>query len=412
MVEEGDGPRVNRWRLRAPRDLGLAALVLAGGLLHAVWAEAMPWTGMLWLVVGALSGAFLASRYGHAVSRHTATGRRVAHDIGTLHQAFEVLKAQVSATIQTSESAVMSMMERMNRVHRNTIELRERVLEAVHRSQALSTDSLDRAGEHGRAVSALAEHQHAFQAQHSRNLGRVRAVAEQVRQLTPLAVLIGDISRQTNLLAINASIEAARAGPEGAGFKVVAAEVRRLSAQTTEAAQKISEGIGAAAAGIEAELSRADAAQDDGSAAQLGEIARHIDDMGRTLADVVPYLGQLSGRMDDGIAVVTGDILDTLGDMQFQDINRQLLEQINAALGSLSDHFAQVYQLIDGNAPPPPVLLEELLARWTDHYVMHSQRVAHVLGTARDNTPAAEASPAAPPPLTLAPTHGPRIELF
>ena len=37
------------------------------------------------------------------------------------------------------------------------------------------------------------------------------------------------------------------------------------------------------------------------------------------------------------------------------------------------------YELIDGDAPPPPMLLEELLARWTENYVMHSQRVAHAL---------------------------------
>jgi hypothetical protein len=54
-----------------------------------------------------------------------------------------------------------------------------------------------------------------------------------------------------------------------------------------------------------------------------------------------------------------------------------MLEQVNSALGSLSGHFAQLYQLIDGQAPPPPVQLEELVTRWTDSYVMQSQWTAH-----------------------------------
>ena len=55
--------------------------------------------------------------------------------------------------------------------------------------------------------------------------------------------------------------------------------------------------------------------------------------------------------------------------------------------------------------------LEELLARWTENYVMHSQRVAHALGTGA-SVPAE--SPAGTPQdkLTLATAHGPRIELF
>lgn len=364
----------------------------------------------------------------------------VAQDIQTLRQAFDVLSRQVQTTIDTSESAVMSMMERMNRVHRNAAGLRERIMVAVERSQQLSADSLSTADSHSSTITELAQHQEAFEKAQAANLDRIRLVATQVRQLTPLAALIADISRQTNLLAINASIEAARAGREGAGFKVVATEVRRLSTQTAEAARQITEGIQLAASAIDGEFQRSDSGSHQTASGQLENVAEHVKAMASTLADVVPYLGELSATMDAGMAEVNGDIIETLGEMQFQDINRQLLEHIKDAMNSLSDHFAQIYQLIDGEAPPPPVLLEELLATWTSNYVMHSQRVAHAHATgtpldARHSTldrSGADSVLFATPPeiaealtstkepsgpesaqgLQLATAHGPRIELF
>jgi len=399
------------WQRVTHRDLGLLAVLIAGIALHLLSPDLMSRASLIWLLAGAAAGVHLSGR-----NRPISLGRGgratevVVNDIQTLRQAFGVLQQQVHATISTSEAAVMSMMDRMNRVYTNALDLRERIMEAVNRSQALSADSLTRAGQHGLAVATLAQHQARFEESQAQNQERVRAVAEQVRQLTPLASLIDEIARQTNLLAINASIEAARAGHEGAGFKVVATEVRRLSVQTSEAARQISTGIGLAAGTIDDEMASAQATQGESAAQQLGEIAQHIQVMSDTLGDVVPYLSELSGHMDNGMSVVTEDIINTLGDMQFQDINRQLLEQINDALNSLSQHFSQIYELIDGDAPPPPMQLEELLVRWTENYVMHSQRVAHALGTGH---PAPEGPSDTPKEeLTLTPAHGPRIELF
>ena len=366
------------------RDLGLLGLLACTLLAHWLWIDGVPWSTVLGVVLGAVLGVWLQHRQAPLVlGRNQRDTAVVAQDILTLRQAFSVLTQQVDATIQASETAVMAMIERVNRVHHNALSLQTKIHAAVGRSQALSSDSLSRAGQHGQAVATLAKHQQVIEAQQAANQQRVRAVAVQVRQLTPLAALIADISRQTNLLAINASIEAARAGREGAGFKVVAASVRRLSQETAEAAQKISEGIHKSASTIDEEMARADAQQGDSAARQMGEIATHIQLLSDTLGDVVPYLGQLSHHLDTGMATINDDVMDILAQMQFQDINRQLLQQINAALATLSDHFAQIYSLIDGQAPPPPVMLEELLARWTDNYVMHSQRVAHAAATAR-----------------------------
>lgn len=415
--------------LRRPFSRRLIALVgvtLVAAALHLAWPDVITAAEAMALVLGTALGQISVHLIQQPkIGRNKRASDVVAQDIHTLRQAFDVLSRQVQTTIDTSEGAVMAMMDRMNRVHHNAVQLRQRIMVAVERSQQLSSDSLSSADTHSATISQLATHQEEFERSQKANQDRIRAVAEQVRQLSPLASLISDISRQTNLLAINASIEAARAGREGAGFKVVATEVRRLSTQTSEAARQITEGIQAAATTIDVELSNAESMQGSAAATQLEEIAHHVQSMSQTLAEVVPYLGELSTSMDSGMAEVNSDIIETLGDMQFQDINRQLLEHIKDAMSSLSEHFAQIYELIDGEAPPPPVMLEELLATWTSNYVMHSQRVAHATATGSD-VPADEwqegAEPSAAPadgqtgangqPLQLATANGPRIELF
>lgn len=420
-TQDTDTPaRARRW-LREHAGAALAAGLSVAGVAFA-WQGAESCGNLavplVW-AAGGLAAGWQLRRWrehsaGPARGQHAQAGSVVAQDISTLQQAFAVLGQQVNATIQTSETAVMAMGERLARVHERSTGLREQVVNAVARSEQLSAASLQQSTEHAAAVADLASHQTLFERTRLEFLTRVRNSADQVRHLTPLAELISDIARQTNMLAINAAIEAARAGNEGSGFKVVAAEVRRLSSQTADAARQVTDGIAQAAQAIEREAAQLESEVGDSPAAQLDEIARHIQDMSQTLSEVVPYLGQLSADMDLGIADVSADIVEILGHMQFQDINRQLLEQINNALASLSSHFSQLYQLIDGHAPPPPVMLEELLQRWTQDYVMHAQRVAHVLGTGGSSAEVVplHGAPDNQAPVALAVANGPRIELF
>ena len=157
-----------------------------------------------------------------------------------------------------------------------------------------------------------------------------------MRRLRQELAVIGQIARRIRLLALNASMEAARASQYGAGFAVIAKEIRELSEQTNTATRTLSPLIATACTSVEAFA--ADHGVERRLRAQLDllqTMQAHRAGLSKTYNEMLAHERARTAHTGERGAEIETAICRALAGLQFQDIVRQQLEGVIGAYDSL-----------------------------------------------------------------------------
>jgi methyl-accepting chemotaxis protein len=334
--------------------LGLVALIVAAGqfqlpgylsitllLLLALW----PWFGP-WrrgdddaAAVNRAAGADFIT-LSRSLSQHTChnalSAAQVAHAV---QQLADKLKSQLLAVEQISQGA--------NAITHTEQDSARRAEQTLKSAQTVRQSSADGQQALHQAIARMQR----LSAQTAASRELIDGLSSRTEQIEQVTQVIQSIASQTNLLALNAAIEAARAGEQGRGFAVVADEVRNLAARTATATEEVGQMVSdirqqsaAVVAHIQEQASELDQAaqQIEGTGGQLHGIA----DLAVDVEDQVAQISAGAASNHERLASLFVAVEQLRGDVRASETQtRQLGESAGQLVGqaeTVSEQLAEV----------------------------------------------------------------------
>ena len=224
--------------------------------------------------------------------------------------------AQVDSTSTELLAASTEQLREIRETGRSVLDMASRITEVSTQAQesaAVARQSLVAADTGLQAVQNAIGGMNAIRDQIQDTSKRIKRLGESSQEIGEITELISDITEQTNVLALNAAIQAASAGEAGRGFSVVAEEVQRLAERSGDATRQISALVKA----IQTDTQDAVAAMERSTqgvveGARLSDSAgtalTEIDSVSRRLADLIQQISASASREAELANEVAGNI--------------------------------------------------------------------------------------------------------
>jgi methyl-accepting chemotaxis protein len=220
------------------------------------------------------------------VSQASSVAHEIQSSTGDILHASERMRRgaeQQTAQIQGASGAVNEMSHTIQRMAENA--------EAATQASLKATQAAVKGGS---SVAETIKGMQRIRAAVQTTGKKIKGLGERSLEIGAIIEVINEIATQTNLLALNAAIEAARAGEQGKGFAVVADEVRKLAERAARATKDITSLI----KGIQVETSEAVTVMEEGTR-EVEEGTKLADQAGAALREIEQIVKQTSGLVTD-----------------------------------------------------------------------------------------------------------------